>query len=312
VAITNRDDVGADGLILRAESMDLAVYRFNTEDYPARVGITFDPVSGRNARLLTPNGDVDMDRPRGFWVRRPHWPTLRPDITDPLDRDLAFNEAIAALGGYLRVNADRCVSPPDAMQAARWKVPGLNLAASLGMRVPDSLVTTSASSARVFAGEAPTVAKAVGDLRARAASRERYGYTTMLRPDAPLGGAEAAPVLYQRAIAKAADLRVTVVGATQFAVAIRTPPGAPLDFRATDVGAATYEVVALPADLGEQIARYMRALGLRFACFDFALAADGAPWFLECNPAGQYGWIEAATSLDITGALIDELLRCVA
>jgi hypothetical protein len=32
---------------------------------------------------------------------------------------------------------------------------------------------------------------------------------------------------------------------------------------------------------------------------------DGALVFLECNPGGQYGWIEDATAAPITAAIAD-------
>ena len=39
----------------------------------------------------------------------------------------------------------------------------------------------------------------------------------------------------------------------------------------------------------------MAAVGLRYGAFDFRVDPDGAPWFLECNPEGQYLWIEIET-----------------
>ncbi len=54
---------------------------------------------------------------------------------------------------------------------------------------------------------------------------------------------------------------------------------------------------------------YLRRAGLRFGAFDLAEDAEGQLWFLECNPNGQWGWIESATGLPITDAIVSELLR---
>jgi hypothetical protein len=46
---------------------------------------------------------------------------------------------------------------------------------------------------------------------------------------------------------------------------------------------------------------------LRYGAFDFAVTNDDNYIFLECNPGGQFGWIEANTTLPITHALADLL-----
>ncbi|MGH3806966.1 MAG: hypothetical protein ACRDRU_10105 [Pseudonocardiaceae bacterium] len=48
-----------------------------------------------------------------------------------------------------------------------------------------------------------------------------------------------------------------------------------------------------------------------FGAFDFSVTPDGRWWFLECNPAGQWGWIAEETGLPIAGAIADELVRAV-
>jgi D-alanine-D-alanine ligase-like ATP-grasp enzyme len=50
---------------------------------------------------------------------------------------------------------------------------------------------------------------------------------------------------------------------------------------------------------------YLRAFGLIFGAFDFSVTPDGRWWFLECNPAGQWGWLTEETGLPIA----DELVR---
>jgi glutathione synthase/RimK-type ligase-like ATP-grasp enzyme len=49
------------------------------------------------------------------------------------------------------------------------------------------------------------------------------------------------------------------------------------------------------------------ALGLRFSAIDLIQDRDGAYWFLEANPNGQWAWIENRTGLPIARAIVDEL-----
>lgn len=58
-----------------------------------------------------------------------------------------------------------------------------------------------------------------------------------------------------------------------------------------------------PAELGA----YCAELGLAYGAFDFAIRPDGRWVFLECNPCGQYGWIEDVLSVPITETIADLL-----
>lgn len=55
------------------------------------------------------------------------------------------------------------------------------------------------------------------------------------------------------------------------------------------------------------IQRHLAALDLQYGAFDFAITSDEKYIFLECNPGGQFGWIEANTTLPITRAIADLL-----
>ncbi len=51
----------------------------------------------------------------------------------------------------------------------------------------------------------------------------------------------------------------------------------------------------------------MRAFDLSFGAFDFAVSTAGDWVMFECNPFGQYGWLEDELELPITSALADLL-----
>jgi glutathione synthase/RimK-type ligase-like ATP-grasp enzyme len=224
------------------------------------------------------------------------------------DRVFAQQEAVATIGGAWRVLADRCISAPDAMQAARWKMLQLATAADLGLPVPESVVTNDPATAAAFAAAGQTIAKAVAEVRVETEQKVLVGETFALDDEFDPEAVRPTPVLLQRRVDKVADVRITAVGRTLFAVRIVTPEGAPLDFRQTEPRDCRYEVVDLPGAVATRLRSYLDALGLRFGAFDLAEDRDGTLWFLECNPAGQWGWLEPLIGLDITGALVDLLL----
>ena len=50
----------------------------------------------------------------------------------------------------------------------------------------------------------------------------------------------------------------------------------------------------------------MNELGLVYGAFDLSVSNGGGSeifWFLEINPGGQYGFLEGATGIPITGSL---------
>ncbi len=304
--------MAADLLVLAAARRGVPLYRYNTEDYPSSIGLSFDPLRSGLATLTTEDGDVALGRARGIWLRRPRWPEIGPEVIDPLDRLFARQEAVAAMGGVWRVLADKCVSPPDAMQAARWKVPQLSVAAALGLPVPATLVTSDPVTARAFVAAGPTVLKAVAQARVQTDVEERVGRTVELDAAFDADAVRPAPVLLQRRVPKVADIRITAVGHRLFPVRITVPDGAPIDFRETDPGRCDFEVIDLPDGVAARLHQYLQRWPLRFGAFDFAEDRDGKLWFLECNPAGQWGWLEQPTGLDITGAVLDLLMAPLA
>jgi glutathione synthase/RimK-type ligase-like ATP-grasp enzyme len=292
---------------LECEQRGIEIFRFNSETFPIAATLHFDPARPEEAVLCTADQDIAIGKADGILIRRPQWPVVSSRVTDDLDRDLASQESIAASGGLWRVLGSKCISPPDSMQAARWKVHQLFLASRLGAAVPDTIVTNTSKLADEFGREHPGyVIKALQDARVTSRGVERAGFTEAAGAIDP-ADLEVSPVLLQARVDKSADWRVTVVGSEQFAIRITTPDGAPLDFRATDALDCRYEVIELSDEVAQFCNRFLEHYGLRFGAFDFAEDADGRPWFLECNPAGQWGWLEGATCVGVTTSLVSLL-----
>ncbi|GAA4238571.1 hypothetical protein GCM10022254_55080 [Actinomadura meridiana] len=104
---------------------------------------------------------------------------------------------------------------------------------------------------------------------------------------------------------KIADLRVTMVG--KQILSVRTDSDPPqLDWR-YDYDRLTYTWCETPPELAEPMARYLKYFGLAFGCFDFGLTARREPVFFECNPNGQWSWLEDETEAPIARAFADLL-----
>lgn len=100
-------------------------------------------------------------------------------------------------------------------------------------------------------------------------------------------------------------MRAVVVGEEAFSARITAPPGV-VDWRA-EYQSLSYEPVDCPEEIRRALVRFLAVFGLNVGAFDFAVTADGAWWFLECNPNGQWAWLEDAAGLPITHAIADLL-----
>ena len=120
----------------------------------------------------------------------------------------------------------------------------------------------------------------------------------------------AAPVIYQREIAKACDLRVTVIGERLFATAIHSQADneTEVDWRRGSRVDLVHELVELPEELAARCLELTRALDLRYGAIDLIRDSDGANRFLEINPNGQWAWIERRTGAPLSAAIVDALL----
>lgn len=101
------------------------------------------------------------------------------------------------------------------------------------------------------------------------------------------------PGLFQPRVAKAHELRITVMGHHVFASRIDSQR---VEHARVDWRAANDQVELQPVELAPEVADRCRALtsalGLVFGCIDAIVTPDGDVVFLELNPMGQFLWIE--------------------
>jgi hypothetical protein len=118
------------------------------------------------------------------------------------------------------------------------------------------------------------------------------------------------PGTYQSYIPKMREWRITVAGSEVFPAAIYTNKNAKDDWRRLQVtGAVRFKKEPLPEGVAEKCIKFLGKMGLKFGAFDFIEKPDGEIIFLECNPNGQYGWLEEELNLPISGAIAAELMK---
>jgi hypothetical protein len=306
--VTNRGDLTADWLVIELRRRGASFLRFNTEDFPTSVQFAWtdagESVMGISGR------QVDLRRISAVWWRRPLAP--RVPSSDPALQNWLSREAQAALDAIWGAVSAVWVNDPARNRAAGRKPCQLRAAQSYGLHVPLTLVSNDPQRLAAFAASVGSriVCKPLthGEVDDR---RGLVFWTRVLGVDdiAALSVAGPEPYLIQELIAKAYDIRVTVVGETIFAARIESPPDAPrfVDWRRSDIAALRHSVERLPDEIAAACIGLTRHFGLKFAAIDLARRSDGGHTFFEINPNGQWAWIEQRTGLSIAAGLVDLL-----
>jgi glutathione synthase/RimK-type ligase-like ATP-grasp enzyme len=119
------------------------------------------------------------------------------------------------------------------------------------------------------------------------------------------------PTLIQEYIDKKYEWRITVVQDKIFSCRLNSQivEGAKDDWRMVEVSEIPHEIIEIDDNLKSLIFRYLREFNLQFGAFDFIETDAGEFVFLECNPNGQWLWIELITKAKISLAIADYLFR---
>jgi hypothetical protein len=83
---------------------------------------------------------------------------------------------------------------------------------------------------------------------------------------------------------------------------------ATIDWR-EDYSSLSYRVTTVPRPVEAAVTEFMRYFGLAFGAFDFVVTPSGEWRFLECNPNGQWAWLERYADVPISQAIADLLRR---
>lgn len=277
--------------------------------FPARLGLTtWAGDGGTRMQLTHPSGElIDLGEVGAVWYRRIRPFELHGDLTDPTSRLFAWSESNEALLGVWYTLPCFWMNPPLGDEVAQRKIHQLRLAELVGLSVPETLVTTDPALAAEFIerhGPGRVVRKAFRNIQE--APRE-----TAMVNEADLGLLDAvryAPVIFQRFVPAAADLRVTVVDGDVFTARIESDAAHQVDYRA-GLATATVEACSLPDQVTDALRELMSRLNIAFGAIDLRLTPEGEYVFLEINPAGEYLFISRRANLPIPEAIAAALER---
>lgn len=308
--VTNQKDITSDFLVRELHRRNLPFYRLNTE-------ILSD------FRICTPsNGDGILLENNGIklktrciksaYFRRPG--LIQIDKEGSADavayRTTEWTYMLRSF--YLELGA-KWFSHPNDILLGENKPGQLKLAQYLGFNVPEYIITNTVRDLQRLFEKGPVIAKPLSHNLLDEDDVERVIFTV----DAPSledienqGGLCQAPVIFQRRIEKLYDLRVTVVGKVVFTAQIdsQVRSETSTDWRAGGDKLLEHKLVEIPSEIKNRCIALLESMNIKYGAIDLIQDLNGRYWFLECNPNGQWAWIENVTGAPISKLIVDELI----
>ncbi|MBN1206552.1 MAG: MvdD family ATP-grasp ribosomal peptide maturase [Myxococcaceae bacterium] len=313
--VTRSTDHEAPAAVAHAlEARGERAYRFDTDLFPTQIRLTLDEAGG--GRLSGPAGVLELAEVTSVWYRRSATGAGIPQELDPQLRQPSVEESRRMVFGMLAALGAFQLDAIEQVRRAEHKPLQLELARTLGLEVPRTLMSNDPEAVRAFAASCPggVVTKMMASFAVYdAQGQEQVVFTTPLEAEEleDLEGLDLCPMTFQERISKALELRVTVVGDRVMAAAIDSQvlPRARNDWRREGLALVdAWQPYSLPEPVEARVLGLMEALGLNYGAFDFIVTPEGRHVFLEVNPAGEFTWLMQYPGLPIAEALADVLV----
>lgn len=305
-----RDDPHLLSVSSAAERLGVKCVIFDPHSVADR--IVFDLGTAGKPRLtfVFDQDDSDVEF-RSVWFRfkpiveLPHWGPMQTSAAQ-----FAQGEWRTTLRALERFLPDALwINQPHAQLAANSKIVQLINAKECGFRVPETVITNDPQEVIDFIHAHGRVVYKTLEF---AGFPDQTGvYTTEIDENLIRENARSikrAPGIFQKFIEKAFELRVTVIGDKMFTARINTPTEGKgtVDWR-YNIFDSMYEPWDLDAATKKSITAFQEIFGLTYGAYDLVRTPSGETFFLECNPAGQYLWLEQEASLPISEAIASVL-----
>lgn len=320
--ITNKDDVHPTPVIKVLTKRNIPVFRLNTECLLTDYDFSWWNSSCESRFVITNRqtglrlDSIDLTT---IWDRRPEAPKELPIKSSENINKHNLDEA----SGFLRFLRSYISNVPSLGSInydryASSKMEQLAKAISVGLIVPDTCFSNCQSDILKMAeNHQELVLKSIeSDSFFDVDSDKEYVFYSQKVSyediaNAPQEAFTQTVTYVQEYIPKAFELRVTVVAKKVFACKIESQHLADdegkIDWRQGYEHGLRYEPYELLDDIAQKCIKFLKKMRLNFGAFDFIVTPSGEYVFLECNPNGQWLWIEMETGLKISEAIADAL-----
>ncbi|MGH2664296.1 MvdC/MvdD family ATP grasp protein [Flavobacterium sp.] len=313
----SNDYYTVDIVIKRLKELGKEVYRFNSDDFSNKLNFDYTGSSeGVSVTIQTPDLIFSSNDIEAVWYRK-LW-----GITLPEDLDTSFHNIYVQEYSTMRnlffgsLKNIPWMNPMNKdHEIAENKLEQLRLANESGLQIPESLFTNDAKKVKDFfysVCKGNMIAKLHGSL-SRSMSGDTPFFPTTLIEETDLDNLDTlgyCPMIFQRNIAKAYELRIIYVDGVFFTGKINaeTSVKGKTDWRVADDVSLAWEPYVLPEEIGKRLTVMMKKMELFFGAIDMIRQKDGQYVFLEVNPQGEWGMIQRDLDYPIGETIAEKLV----
>lgn len=308
--VTNKFDLSIDYVVEELRKRGTPFARLNAEDiasFPCTV--QFFPNS---FSFQCDGGPIEIyaSKIQSIYFRRPGKPFEWSEELDASTAAFCADQWGGVLQGLLSLQDIQWVNYPLADRFAESKIVQLRKAQNIGFSIPQTCITNDKATAQQFLETqgGRVVAKALETPLIVDDDEEFFIYSNVIEDlSDPEDSFRISPTIFQEYISEKVDIRVTVIGRKVFPVRIsridRNPIGG--DWRVAEKE-LLFEPIELPQAIAEYCINLVHDFGIVFGAIDL-LKKNNEYYFLEINPRGEWGWLQAKAGLPIAQSIVDVL-----
>jgi len=244
-----------------------------------------------------------------IWARRFALPARLKEIV-PEYREFAKREYSVVMDAFLESHSIFQMNGYMADRLAGNRLVQSIRAKQVGLAVPEMCVTQNQQSAARFVNlNEDCISKALsyGRLTSTSNKTELVAFSSRTSAETNFEDVNCCPTLLQQRIPGRFEWRITTVGERVFSARTVVPPGK-VDWRLHN-DECRFETAEPPDEVKHHLLKLCSVSNLSYGAHDLIESRDGTFYFLETNPAGQWGWLELSLGMPISSAIADELAR---
>ncbi|TGD59052.1 MvdC/MvdD family ATP grasp protein [Flavobacterium humi] len=313
----SNDYYTVDIVIKRLKELGKEVYRFNSDDFSHKLNFDYTGNSqGVSVTIQTPDFTFSSKDVEAVWYRK-LWGIALPEELDASFHNIYLQEYSTMRSLFFRsLKNIPWMNPMDKDHGiAENKLEQLRLANESGLQIPESLFTNDPEKVKTFfhsVCKGDMIAKLHGSLSRSMSGNAPFFPTTLIR-EADLDNLDTlayCPMIFQRNISKAYELRIVYVDGVFFTGKINAETSAKgkTDWRVADDVSLAWEPYVLPDEIAGKLTVMMKKMELFFGAIDMIRQKDGQYLFLEVNPQGEWGMIQRDLGYPIGETIAEKLV----
>lgn len=256
-----------------------------------------------------------------IWERRPEIPSELPFVSEIEEINKHNIEEAHGFLSFIRYYLKDVYSIGSIVEdrPSSSKMLQLSIAHQLGMRIPNTCFSNEKEPIAHLAEQHKCLSlKPISNSSVFLNGEEEYVfYSQKVMSEDLLQQTEEAFTqtvsFVQNYVEKAYELRITVINqdviACKIDSQIQDDDKGKIDWRQGYDYNLKHEIVELPENIRQFCLAFLQRMKLNFGCFDFIVTPEGEYVFLECNPNGQWLWIEMETGYNISKIMAKNLAK---